>query len=143
MITALDTNVLLDVFLADREHGSSSRDALRRAYDAGGLVACGAVWAEVATFFPGIREAEEAMNLLGVRFVPMDKADALEAAFRWSGFRAQSRSDPGRIAADFLIGAHALRHADVLLTRDRGFYKAAFQGLRVEDPSRNSGSAGE
>jgi len=61
VITALDTNVLLDLFLADRTHGSASRAALRDAYDAGGLVACEVVWAEVATFFPNVEVAEVAM----------------------------------------------------------------------------------
>ena len=141
MITALDTNVLLDVFLADREHGGASRHALRKAYDAGGLVACEVVWAEVATFFPGEEAAEEALDRLGVRFVPMDRGDALAAAARWSRFRARSRAEPRRIAADFLIGAHALRHADLLLTRDRGFYRLAFQDLQVVDPT--GGAAAE
>jgi len=39
------------------------------------------------------------------------------------------------VAADFLIGAHALRQADRLLTRDHGFYRTCFNGLRVLDPS--------
>jgi predicted nucleic acid-binding protein len=75
------------------------------------------------------------MERIGVRFVPMDLADALDAAAHWSRFRDQAREGPRRIAADFLIGAHALHHADRLLSRDRGFYRLAFQGLEVVDPA--------
>ena len=38
MRTAVDTSVLLDVFLADPEHGERSRDWLRAAYDAGAII---------------------------------------------------------------------------------------------------------
>ncbi len=36
---------------------------------------------------------------------------------------------------------NALRHADLLLTRDRGFYQLAFQDLQVVDPT--GGAAAE
>ena len=36
-----------------------------------------------------------------------------------------------RIPADFLIGAHAQTKADILLSRDSGFYKKYFKGLKV------------
>jgi predicted nucleic acid-binding protein len=34
----------------------------------------------------------------------------------------------------FLIGAHALIQSDALLTRDRGFYRSRFKGLRILEP---------
>lgn len=43
MITAVDTNVLLDVFGADATHGARSAEALRRCLHEGALVAGEAV----------------------------------------------------------------------------------------------------
>jgi predicted nucleic acid-binding protein len=42
--------------------------------------------------------------------------------------------NPAFYESDF-IGAHARFHADLLLTRDRGFYKEFFPSLRILDPS--------
>ena len=48
MITAVDTNVLIDVLEADPEFGTNSAAALARACQTGTLIACDVVWAEVA-----------------------------------------------------------------------------------------------
>ena len=40
-----------------------------------------------------------------------------------------------RPVADLLVGAHALLQADRLLTRDRGFYRDYFRGLKVIEPA--------
>ncbi|HVN63772.1 MAG TPA: type II toxin-antitoxin system VapC family toxin [Candidatus Binataceae bacterium] len=137
MITAVDTNVLLDVFGADPKFGASSASALRRCLAEGTLVACEAVWAETATAFSSIEKFRHTMAGIPVAFAPMAEAASEKAAQAWHRYRLHGGSRT-RIASDFLIGAHAQIAADRLLTRDRGFYRRYFSGLAVIDPSHRS-----
>ena len=134
MITAVDTNVLLDVFGADPKYAPASAEAIRRCLGEGALIACEAVWAETASVFGDGRRFHDAMNQLTASFSPMSEAGAAKAAEAWRRYRAGG-GPRNRIAADFLIGAHAMVAADRLLTRDRGFYRRHFVGLRVVDPA--------
>jgi predicted nucleic acid-binding protein len=134
MITALDTNVILDVFAADPSFGEASRRAIRACRNQGGLVACEVVWTEVAAAFPDVTQAAKAMDGLGVRFVPADPAAALDAGQAWRSYR-RAGGTRQRVVPDFLIGSHAIGHADRLLTRDRGFYRNYFAKLTVLDPT--------
>jgi len=52
LITAVDTNVLIDVFGANPACGEKSADAERRCLQDGALVACAVVWAQTAVAFP-------------------------------------------------------------------------------------------
>ena len=136
MITAVDTNVLLDVFLADATFGPWSKDALRRGMDEGRLVACEVVWAEIAGLFPGEPAVKDAMTRLEIDFSNLEIEASFGAGAAWKAYRKRGgRRD--RMIADFLIGAHANAHADRLLTRDRGFYRRYFKNLRLLDPSRS------
>jgi predicted nucleic acid-binding protein len=141
VITAVDTNVLLDVFGADAKFGPVSSQALRKCLRDGALVASEVVWAETATIFGDFRRFHEVMERLPVLFSQMTKDAAVKAAEAWRRYRAGGgRRD--RIVADFLIGAHALVLADGLLTRDRGFYRQYFSRLRIVDPLMGSGRGG-
>ena len=51
MITAVDTNVLLDVFLGDEHHGPRSREWLHNAYDVDAIIVCDIVYAELVPAF--------------------------------------------------------------------------------------------
>ena len=134
MITAVDTNVLLDVFGADRTFATGSAEALRRCLREGALVASEVVWAETATVFGNSGLFQDAMNKLSASFSPMTEEAAIKAADAWRRHRAGG-GHRDRIAADFLIAGHALVAADRLLTRDRGFYRRYFSGLRMVDPT--------
>jgi predicted nucleic acid-binding protein len=126
--------VLVDIFAADPEHGPSSREALRECMEGGGLLACDIVWAEVASGFSESARAGELLDSLGVAFSALDRVAALAAADAFRAYRlAGGRRE--RVAADFLIGAHAAENADRLLTRDRGFFRSYFSAVDVVDPS--------
>ena len=135
MITAVDTSVLLDVFTADPKFGAQSKEALRSCIASGGLVACEAVWAEVLSLFPTPDAGKQVMLRLGVEFSPLNLNAVLLASGAWKEYRKRGGRRE-RVAADFLIGAHASLSADQLLTRDRGFYRSYFSRLHVLDPSK-------
>jgi predicted nucleic acid-binding protein len=134
LITAVDTNVLLDIFGADAKFGEVSANTVRQGLGEGALIACEAVWAETATAFQSSEKFRQAMADLGVTFESLSEAAAVNAAEAWRRYRGRGGRRT-RIVSDFLIGAHALRAADRLLTRDRGFYQRYFAGLKVLDPS--------
>ena len=134
MITAVDSNVLLDVLGADPTYGPASANALRTALREGQLLACEVVWAEIAGSFVSAAAAQDALKFLNLEFSGLTIEAALEAGIAWKAYRAQGGLKT-RVAADFLIGAHALCQADRLLTRDRGFYRSYFKRLTILDPT--------
>jgi predicted nucleic acid-binding protein len=134
VITAVDTNVLLDVFGDDAEFGGRSADALRRCIAEGSLLACEVVWAETGAWFPDAEAAKNALSRLRVDYSPLAAATALQAGRAWQAYR-KAGGTRERVIADFLIGTHAAAQADRLLTRDRGFYRSHFAELPIVDPS--------
>ncbi len=134
MITAVDTNILLDIFGGDPEFGQPSAEALRRCIAQGAIVACEVVWAETVTFFDKESQFLKAMETLGIGFTPVPQQAAIKAGSAWRHYR-KNGGKRTRVAADFLIGAHAAAECDRLLTRDRGFYRSYFKSLKVLDPA--------
>lgn len=138
MITAVDTNVVLDVLAGDERFGLASKQALLDALELGSVMACDVVWAEVGGWYRTPDEAFEVVDRLGIRFAAIDPEVAAAAGAMWvRHHRAQGDGPRERVIADFLIGAHAWMRADRLLSRDRGFYRSYFRRLEVVDPTRS------
>src|SRR5437016_1012188 len=116
MITAVDTSVLVDVFKADAKFGPASADWLRRCLSEGAIVACEIVWAETGTIFDRHADFEEAMAALAVGYSAIEQQAAMTVSRVWRRYRLRGGRRQ-RVAADFLVGSHALEQADRLLTR--------------------------
>ena len=128
MIAAVDTSVLLDVFLADERYGRESQERLRAAYDAGAVVVSDVVYAELTAAFADRATIDRALREINATTSPIDTDIAFEAGVRWKRYR-EAGGPRTRIITDFLIGAHALAVADTVLTRDRRFFGTYFPEL--------------
>jgi len=133
MLTAVDTCVLLDVFGADPHHGPASSATLNRALQEGNVVACEVVWAETRALFPSEALFIQAMQAIGIGFVPLSQEASVKTGGIWQQYR-EAGGKRSRVVADFMIASHASVQCDRLLTRDRGFYRDYFKGLKLLEP---------
>ena len=154
MITAVDTNILLDVLIRSAPHRDESEQALKESMAAGATVISEAVYAELASRFDTEQELDRFLRDTGIRSEP-SSAEALFLAGRaWVEYlhrrpsfltcsscgASQDMQCPScgteirprqHVVADFLIGAHATIHADRMLTRDRRIYRTYFARLQL------------
>ena len=134
MITAVDTNVLLDILLPNEDFVERSGKALEAAATAGSLVICELVYAELCVAFDSQEQCDEFLSDIGIHTDPLDRPASFLASRVWRTYREQGGTRE-RILADFLIGAHAQVQASRLLTRDRGCYRKMFPSLNLLEPA--------
>ena len=129
-MTLVDTNVLLDVLVEGARHGDESEARLAAALRAGPVVINDVIAAELAPIFATERDLWQMLATAQIQHDPYPR----EAIFMAGAAFLQYRRSGGarqRILPDFLIGAHAMGVGATLLTRDRGFYRTRFPGLRL------------
>lgn len=157
MITALDTNVLLDVLIPDAQFADASQRLLDEAQHAGGLVIGEVVYAELGARFGAQRELDLFLADTRIRLESSRPEALFLAAQAWHKYARRRDRDlqcpqcgarqsvvcptcserlapRQHIVSDFLVGGHAGTQADRLLTRDRGYYRTYFPTLQLVTP---------
>ncbi len=107
----------------------------------GALLICEIVYAELAGFFPKPETLDDFLQQAGIQVKPSEPQTLWYAGSLWRRFcvdRPRRSTLARRLLADFLIGAHAMRQAEQLLTRDQDFYHTVFAGLRLLSPSEST-----
>ena len=156
MISAIDTNILLDILIPDEKYVIRSKNLLEKFKEKGKLLICEIVYSELASQFPSSEDLELFLHDTGIQLQASNMASLSIAGKRWKEYAAKRSqalqcvvcgkkisincpdcdntiSYRQHIISDFVIGANALTHADVLLSRDRGFYRTYFKDLVVKD----------
>ena len=132
MKTAVDSSVLLDI-VKGAPGAAAAQAALEAALAHGSLCVCAVVVAELGRYFTSETDLRDFLQACQIDHDPLTLEAALEAARIMRGY-AKNKGPKERVAPDFLIGAHALRQTDGLLTTDGGFFRQYFDGLAVIAP---------
>ena len=154
MITALDTNILLDILIPDAPQGEMSEKSLTHSLESGVVIISEVVYTELAAHFSMRGQIDLFLEETGISLCS-SSAEALYLAGRtWREYlrrRTNTSVCPScgttqelrciecgavfvsrqHVIADFIIGAHAVTHADQLLTRDRGYYSTYYPDLQL------------
>lgn len=130
---ATDSSVLVDLIAGDGVDSTAAAEAVRQALRQGPVVLCEVALAELCTSLRGGSEVLQHLEDVGIAYSPMEPKSALRAGEMQRRYR-QRGGNRSRTVADFLIGAHAMMQCDALITRDAGFYRDYFKGLKVIVP---------
>lgn len=130
---ATDSSVLIDLISGQGTASDAAADSLRQALHQGPVVLCEVALAEVCTSLKGGAQIMDVLVDIGIHYSAMEPKAALRAGEMQRRYRQRGGSR-SRTVADFLIGAHAMMQCDALITRDAGFYRDYFKGLKVIVP---------
>jgi predicted nucleic acid-binding protein len=137
-VIAIDSSVLIDLLGGDMG-AEAAENCLRLALTRGPVVACDVVLSEVVSGLGFGAELLDALEGVGIVYSPIESRAAVRAGEMQRRYKERRRASGDasagpRTVPDFLIGAHALLQCQALITRDQGFFRDYFKGLKVIVP---------
>ena len=129
---AIDSSVIIDL-LANGPAAQEAELSLRQSLSVGPVVVCDVVLTEVCTALINGTEALDILEDMGIAFSSIESKAAIRAGEMQRRYRHRG-GKRDRTVPDFLVGAHALLQCNALITRDAGFFRDYFKGLKVIVP---------
>ncbi len=136
MQTAVDSSIILDLLCGDVQAASAAEQLLSDCLSEGALIVSEIVIAEIR---PALSDEDlrQFLNDWSIQLVPGSLDSALLAGAMFQSYLKRGGAKK-RVAADFVIGAHAMIFASRLCARDRGYWRDYFKKLEVVGPSDSS-----
>ena len=132
-MVAIDSSVLLELLTGEGD-ADTAELALREALSRGPVVVCDVVIAEVCSSLQDGDRAMQAFEEMGIAYSTVEEKSAVRAGEMQRRYRSRGGGRE-RVGADFIVGAHALLQCNGLITRDAGFFRDYFKGLKVIVPT--------
>jgi predicted nucleic acid-binding protein len=136
---AIDTSVLIDL-LGEGAMADAAEACVRDALATGPVVLCDVVVSEITSGLGHGAEIMDVVEEMGMSYLPVERKSAIRAGEMQRRYKQRMRTlgkedSPGqRAVPDFIVGAHALLQCSALITRDAGFFRDYFKGLKVIVP---------
>ena len=136
---AIDTSVLIDLLGDDARMADAAERCVRDALAEGPVVLCDVVVSEITAGLGHGTDIMDVVEEMGMRYVPVERRAAIRAGEMQRRFNQRRRAGQGagvspRTGPDFIVGAHALLQCAGLITRDAGFFRDYFKGLKIIVP---------
>ena len=129
---AVDSSVLIEILIGAPQ-AEAAENALREALALGPVLVCDVVVAEICSSLRDGDQSMQALEDMGISFGEVECKSAIRAGEMQRRYRARGGARQ-RTVPDFIVGAHALLQCSALITRDAGFFRDYFKGLKVIVP---------
>lgn len=137
---AVDTQVLIELLGNEPDRADAAEQCVRDALGRGPVVVCDVVVSELTAALGHGADLMDVLEGMGLRYLPVERRAAIRAGEMQRRFHQRRRAGDAlaallRTAPDFIVGAHAQLQCAGLISRDAGFFRHYFKGLKIISPA--------